>query len=186
MACESRHAGPPMFRRFFRRKPLAFQREAAILNRRARRGVLPQSRPAANAWSASVPKYNTQRPRSVQAHLALKHVCETLEGMTPTFDNARMVHTASSAALRLSGASVINEYPMPYTARRPRRGRIDIYAEVGKFRVAIEIDARKPRIGSLIKLNNFDGLRIVAMRGVSGDCPNGIDAVVSIPVKMLP
>jgi hypothetical protein len=133
-----------------------------------------------------MPTYNTHRVRSVQATKALEYVCNSLEAQPPIWDKARDVHVASSDTLMEAGLGVINEYPMPYVGKFPRRGRIDIYAELGDHKFAIELDARRPRQMSLIKLNSFAGMRIAATRGVIGECPDGIDAVVAIPVKMLP
>ncbi len=132
-----------------------------------------------------MPNYNTDRARPVQAELALRHICSAMEGLSPVADNARIVHRTVSAELLRVGCSVINEYPMPYMGRSsPRKGRIDIYASLMGVEVAIELDARRPRQMSLIKMNSFNGLRICGLRGVSGNCPDGIDAMVSIPVMM--
>jgi hypothetical protein len=49
--------------------------------------------------------------------------------------------------------------------------------------VAIELDRRSPRAGSMDKLLAFNAFRIIALRG-AGPWRNerGIDAIISIPV----
>jgi hypothetical protein len=132
-----------------------------------------------------LPAYNTHRPLSVQDELLLKHVCSELERGPVLDDNALSVHRALTARMARMGAAVRIEFPMPYVGKSgPRQGRIDLFAKftVGPA-IAIEIDARKPRAASLLKLQSFNGLRISATRGVAGECPEGIDAVVAVPVR---
>lgn len=99
-----------------------------------------------------------------------------LENLPPVADTAPMVQVAAAKALRRHGFDVILEYPV-------EGGRIDIVASWDDWRVAIEIDARKPRARSLLKLRAFQGATIVALRGVTALLPEGIDAVANIPVR---
>jgi hypothetical protein len=68
-------------------------------------------------------------------------------------------------------------------ARRWTAGRIDLVAEYRNERVAIEIDYRSPREKSLDKLRQFRGYRIVCLRGAYVNPPDGIDAVVALPMR---
>lgn len=108
-------------------------------------------------------------------HLAI--VCRVLSQMTPAPDTAAQVHVAAARALMWAGYAVHPEYGAE------TGGRIDLVVERDGWRAAIEIDARKPRARSLIKLRGFDGAKICAVRGVSPMVPEGIDAAVGIRVR---
>lgn len=108
----------------------------------------------------------------------LENLCRVLARLAPQPDTAAQVHVAAAKALRRSGFDVILEYGLDH-------GRIDIVAVAQDgWRCAIEIDARKPRARSLVKLRAFLGAKVVALRGVGALIPDGIDATVLIPVRM--
>lgn len=114
-------------------------------------------------------------------------VCDVLRGLGPLPDTAAQVHFAAMKAFRSAGLGVIPEYRQPFVSRRGIRrfGKIDIVVtDATGTKCAIEIDARKPRHGSILKLTGFDGHKVIALRGVDGDCPPGIDALVRVPVRL--
>lgn len=104
-------------------------------------------------------------------------VCSALETLPPQPDTAAQVHVAAAEALRRAGFDVVVEF------RVDGGGRIDIVAMRDSWSCAIEIDARRPRARSLLKLRNFVGARVIALRGVTALLPAGIDAVATIPVR---
>jgi len=104
-------------------------------------------------------------------------VCAILENMPPVADTAAQVHVAAAEALRAGGFDVVLEW------RTSDGGRIDIVAMRDTWSVAIEIDARKPRARSLLKLRGFLGAKVIALRGVAPLLPYGIDAAICIPVR---
>jgi len=112
-----------------------------------------------------------------------ERACVVLSELEPLPDTAAAVHSASIEALEEGGFSVSPEYTVAIPDKE-RSGRIDIVATLKDGRVAIEIDARKPRRKSLLKLKLFQGFRIVALRGVDmPQPPDGIHATVGIAVK---
>lgn len=134
---------------------------------------------------------NTQTHAFIQDGLSpvmgmVQHICEILEHLEDLPDTAAQVHAQVMIALRRDGFSVLPEYPQTFidSIGNFRRGRIDLVAVMGCDRCAIEIDARKPRRRSLHKLLAFDGYRIVALRGVSGQPVDGIDAYARIPTRL--
>lgn len=108
-------------------------------------------------------------------------VVRALERMRPVADDASIVHAASIRALRAAGFSVDAEV---YVALgEGRGGRFDLVVEKNGARVAIELDARRPRRRSVEKLKSFDGGRVIGLRGVAGVQYLDIDAVAVIPVR---
>jgi hypothetical protein len=98
-------------------------------------------------------------------------------------DTAAHVHAAAMQQLKSAGFFVYTEWwlGVDYMSEE---GRIDIVAyRDGQF-TGIEIDRRRPRKKSLEKLRGFRGGRIVVLRGANCVTPSGIDAVVSIPVRI--
>lgn len=112
-------------------------------------------------------------------------VCQVLRALPPQPDNAHCVHAAAIEALAAAGFYVYPEFSIVYGDGEHERGRIDIAVLMHGQTVAIEIDARKPRVRSLKKLRAFDGGRVLALRGVAGGVRiHGIDAVVPIRVRL--
>jgi hypothetical protein len=64
-----------------------------------------------------------------------------------------------------------------------RRGRIDLVATKADESVAIELDNKMPRIGSLEKLRLFEGSKMVILREGEQMNVEGIDAVVAVRVR---
>lgn len=113
--------------------------------------------------------------------MSLQEVCNVLRSLPMQPDTAAQVHAAAMTALRKAGYQVHPEFYLHYG---DRDGRIDIAVCKEGLWTAIEIDARKPRANSIRKLLAFAGTRVVALRGVEGPAPEGIDAVVAIPVRL--
>jgi len=113
--------------------------------------------------------------------VSVGEICRLLSSMDEQPDTAAHVHVAAVQQLKNAGFHVYIEWSMPFDSRG---GRIDLVAERDGEWIAIEFDRRKPREKSLQKLRAFRGGRIVALRGASCITPNGIDAVVSIPVRI--
>lgn len=115
---------------------------------------------------------------------AVDRIVRVLRSLPLLPDHAGAVHAAVLEALRDDGFHV--EHEVPITLSDGREGRIDLVARRWGGATAIEIDARRPRTKSLDKLREFDGGRIMALRGVAG-CGrfDGIDAIVPIRVRML-
>jgi hypothetical protein len=107
---------------------------------------------------------------------SLELVRSILENLPPTADTAPMVQVAAARALLSHGFDVTVEHVVD-------GGRIDLVVAWDDWRGAIEIDARRPRARSLLKLRAFSGAKIIALRGVTALLPEGIDAVVNIPVR---
>ncbi len=119
--------------------------------------------------------YLAAPPRPHKAD-CLEILCHLLATLPPQPDTAAQVQVAAAEALR-GYFDVVLEWPVD-------GGRIDIVASRGRWRCAIEIDARKPRARSLVKLRAFLGAKVIALRGVHGLIPEGIDAAICIPVRM--
>lgn len=111
----------------------------------------------------------------------LQRVCNVLISLPQQPDSAAQVHAAAMVALQRAGFEVFPEFPVEYDGRG---GRIDIAVHQDGKWTGIEIDARKPRKNSVRKLSGFVGNRVIALRGVEGPPPEGIDAVVAIPVRL--
>lgn len=113
--------------------------------------------------------------------MSLQEVCNILRSLPMQPDTAAQVHAAAMIALRAAGYQVHPEFYLQYGNKG---GRIDIaVCKAGKW-TAIELDARKPRQNSIRKLSAFAGTRVIGLRGVDGPAPEGIDAIVSIPVRL--
>ncbi len=113
--------------------------------------------------------------------MSLQEVCNILISLPPQPDTAAQVHAAAMNALRAAGYDVYPEFPAQGLGGG---GRIDIAVHKDGKWTGIEIDARKPRNNSIKKLSGFKGTRVIALRGVNGPPPEGIDAIVAIPVRM--
>lgn len=113
--------------------------------------------------------------------MILLEVVNILESLPLQPDTAAQIHAAAMLAFRREGFEVFPEFDMPYAGRE---GRIDIVVLKGGEWAGIELDARKPRKNSIRKLLQFKGLRIIGLRGVSGEAPDGIDAIAKIPVRL--
>lgn len=98
-------------------------------------------------------------------------------------DHAGTMQAQVAAALRCAGYFVVLEYPTRDLGDH-LDGRIDIVATAKSGeRIAIELDARKPRRRSIEKLQLFPGSRIIGLRGVEWiHLPEGIDDVVCVAV----
>jgi DNA-binding transcriptional MerR regulator len=102
-----------------------------------------------------------------------------LKAMPAVPDHAGMLHDAAGAALRDAGFEVEREFPVEVDGRQLR---VDLVARLDGEMVAIELDRRRPRTGSLAKLWALDCLRVVVLRGEACAPPPNIDAVVGVPV----
>jgi hypothetical protein len=108
-------------------------------------------------------------------------------------DTAPDTHSAVLYHLASHGYSCKAELRVTYMdGRRSRDGRVDIVARCDNTNdmFAIEIDARKPRKKSLLKLfevNRMSGAyRVVMLRGV-GDIDDevpGVDILINLPVRL--
>lgn len=97
-------------------------------------------------------------------------------------DHAQSMHALLANDLRECGFNV--EFECPATKSNGRNGRIDIVCRYGAYAAAIELDCRRPRRKSVEKLLNFDGVRIIGLRGIEGvPCPDGITAIVAMRVR---
>ena len=116
---------------------------------------------------------------------------KALKSMPMQYDCARCFHRACESALTSFGFCVSREVSATRESS-DRRGRIDLLAELAGGRVALELDNKRPRAGSLDKLRTFDAFRIIVLRGAGGiwrDDPvwrpppeMRIDAIISLPV----
>lgn len=113
--------------------------------------------------------------------MSLQEVCNILKSLPQQPDTAAQVHAAAMNALRDAGYDVYPEFPAQGLGGG---GRIDIAVHKDGKWTGIELDARKPRRNSIKKLSGFKGTRVIALRGVEGPPPEGIDAVVAIPVRL--
>lgn len=99
-------------------------------------------------------------------------------------DHAATLHAYVGRALQAEGFKVTYEFKTR-SLGDPRDGRIDLLAVRNGGVVAIELDTRRPRKRSLLKLRLADAFRLIVLRGVEGyDVPEGIDAVIAAPVRM--
>lgn len=113
--------------------------------------------------------------------MSMQEVCNVLMSLPQQPDSAAQIHAAAMVALRKAGFEVHPEFPI---ALDGRDGRIDIAVRKNGKWTGIELDARKPRRNSIKKLLAFSGTRVIGLRGVEGPAPEGIDAVVAIPVRL--
>lgn len=98
-------------------------------------------------------------------------------------DNAKALHDAVEYALRYAGFDVIREFIVDTRESGVSGGRIDLLARYRGGYVAIELDNRSPRAGSLDKLRAFNTYRIIGLRGRFWPRERGIDAIINIPVR---
>jgi hypothetical protein len=111
-----------------------------------------------------------------------------LAGLGP-FDSARQMHDAVEKRLVCSGYTVKREYPAKYRADDGsfRHGRIDLLAEKGELRFALELDLGRPRTKSIKKLQSIPGAARVVLLRTGGTHravpPAGVDAVFVLPIK---
>lgn len=100
-------------------------------------------------------------------------------------DTAAALHAQAARALSDAGFAVFLEF-MTAPLGDDRNGRIDIVAKSARGGwVAIEIDNRRPKRRSLVKLGLFPGFRLVALRGIDGhETPDGVDNVIGLRVRL--
>jgi hypothetical protein len=100
----------------------------------------------------------------------------------PIADNAALAHDIVEWFLRFHGFEVNREVPVPNRGDN-RLGLIDLVCARGPLVIGIEIDWRYPRTKSVEKLRRLPYRRLIALRGViPPPPPDGIDAIVSLPV----
>ena len=114
----------------------------------------------------------------------VREICDLLQRWTWP-DHAPTMHAEIAKSLMAAGFSVEFEYSIPDIGNG-RRGRIDLVASSDQGRVGIELDTRRPRAKSILKLRSFDGYRIIGLRGVQWmDKVVGIDAVIGLRVRQV-
>lgn len=119
-----------------------------------------------------------------ERELVGRYAVEVMQSMRPPPDNAREFHNAIEAALLRAGFSVRREAYVGIRESGRSRGAIDLLAQMNGEFVAIELDRRSPRAGSLDKLRAFNAYRIVVLRGAEPwSMERGIDAIISIEVQ---
>jgi len=97
-------------------------------------------------------------------------------------DDATETHKKVAAFLERNGFYCRNEFRVPDRGDG-RPGKIDIYAERGNLRLAIEIDRETPREKSIYKLRQVKGaLRLILLRAgpANIETPEGVDVVISL------
>lgn len=96
-------------------------------------------------------------------------------------DTASAFHANIAYCLKKRGFAVTFEY----IVRRPngRKGRIDLCVAKDGEQVAIELDNRMPRKGSVEKLRLFPGPKMIMLRQGERMTIEGIDAVVPLNVR---
>lgn len=135
--------------------------------------------------SSSVPVLSSERAGDAARRPAVfERAVTVIRGLASVPDDAAVLHDRVETALNAAGFRVVREAPasLPNGAT----GFVDLLAEFDGQRVVLELDARTPRAKSLHKLLSFDGAwRIAVLRGGPETIavPNGIDAVVSVPVE---
>lgn len=102
----------------------------------------------------------------VDNHPIVPRDFDDLSGLCVT-DNARAAQEEVASWLEGRGYSCTLEVPVADRGDG-RTGRIDLVAERGGNRVAIEIDREKPREKSLFKLRQFDCAKVVIVRNGTG------------------
>lgn len=114
--------------------------------------------------------------------IAVMEICDILQMWTWP-DHAPSMHAEIAKSLSRAGFAVELEYPVANIGNG-RRGRIDLVARSSEGNVAIELDTRRPRAKSILKLNTFDGFRIIGLRGVQWvEKVPGIDAIIGLRVR---
>jgi hypothetical protein len=98
-------------------------------------------------------------------------------------DTAAALHYEVAESFWDAGFFVEFEHRVPNRGDG-RPGRIDLVVSLGKTRIAIELDCRRPRAKSIFKLRSFDGFRLIGLRGVEWvEQIAGIDCVIGMPVR---
>lgn len=111
------------------------------------------------------------------------YALKVLRRMPPAPDNARGFHDAVDAALQGAGFKVWREIAVPVRDSGRGLGFIDLLADFRGGCVALELDRRSPRPGSMDKLRMFDAFRIIVLRGAEPwSKERDIDAIISLPV----
>lgn len=101
-------------------------------------------------------------------------------------DNAKAFHDAIAEALSSAKFNIQREYRIQSRESGRGRGQIDILAEKYGGIVALELDRRVPRAGSMDKLRAIDAFRVVVLRGAAPwPQERDIDAIFSIAVCQL-
>ena len=128
-------------------------------------------------------------PPHIKRRQAVEMIRDALELIDePLPDSASYVHAHILRLLDDAAFTVKHEHVVRMPNGR-RNGRIDILAhqpDLDVF-VAIEIDARRPRLKSIQKLcSRHDWARVIMLRGVGGPVEEhpDIDAFLPIPVRM--
>lgn len=125
---------------------------------------------------------NTPISLSTEDTAAGEEAVTVMRGLRNLPDSAAALHRAVGDALEADGFKVTYEvHAGPYG--RVRQGRIDLFASKAGGSVAIELDTRKPRNNSTLKLRMFQAYRIIGLRGVDAIPPDGIHAVVNLSVR---
>lgn len=114
------------------------------------------------------------------------YAMDVLRDMPRPLDNSRAFHDAVQAALRAAGFSVRREAYVGIRESGRPFGYIDLLAQYQDGFVAIELDNRTPRAGSLDKLRAFKAFRLLVLRGDRGwTSERGIDAIINVPVRLV-
>jgi hypothetical protein len=114
--------------------------------------------------------------------LILEEAIDILSGLTWP-DHASSMHAEVAAEFEQFGFDVEFEFPIRDIGNG-RRGRIDLVVRKNLVATAVELDCRKPRAKSILKLRNFGGFRLIGLRGVEWVSPVvGIDRIVRMPVR---
>lgn len=123
-------------------------------------------------------------PQQTERNIAVGKIAAKVLASRVWADDAATMHAEVAAALEAAGLFVIMEYPTRWLGD-VRKGRIDIVVQKALGQAAIELDCRKPRRRSVLKLRLFPGYRIVGIRGIEGFDPViGIDEIVSMRVRV--
>ena len=117
--------------------------------------------------------------------LAGQYAIEIISRLCPP-DNAKLFHDEVEHSLREARFYVRREANVGIRSSGRGPGRIDLLAEMHGGFVAIELDNKSPRSGSLDKLRAFNAFRLVVLRGAPPwPDERDIDAIISIPVRPL-
>lgn len=101
----------------------------------------------------------------------------------PLTDSARAFHDEVEELLVQHRFNVRREAAVSVRASGRGAGRIDLLAHKSGGFVALELDFRSPRPGSMDKLRAFNAFRIIVLRGAEPWGKElGIDAIISVPV----
>jgi hypothetical protein len=124
---------------------------------------------------------------------AIEKFIYIMDRFTKVADTAPDTHAAVLHHLAKHGYSCSAEMCVAYNdGIRDRNGRVDVVVrcKTTNYIFAIEIDARKPRRKSLLKLaklrQTYGAIRVVMLRGVGDvdDYVEGVDVLVALPVRL--